>query len=180
MRIFFGFLILGLFLTSPLESIFAYSRGICSGYGRGPHVSLHVSPGRRHNRGGGDDIIFLFMLSSTSTTIYCISIADDVDDGYDTRRRRRNRYSYINYDRLKEEGARGRGEYLTALSYAIGCSAAMADEFAMSVQKNYTALFKNSAEFQSEPFMAQLDQIISENPNLRAQCASDSAGVNRF
>jgi len=56
----------------------------------------------------------------------------------------------------------------------------MADEFAMSVQKNYTALFKNSAEFQSEPFMAQLDQIISENPNLRAQCASDSAGVNRF
>ncbi len=179
MRRLFGILILGLLLTSPLEPVFAYSRGICSGFGGGPHVRVHVSSGRRYNS-GNDDLVVLLMLSSTSTSIYCISIADDGYDNRGSSRSRRNRYSYINYDRLKEEGARGRGEYLAALSYSLGCSTAMVDEFAMSVQKNYTTLFKKTAKFQAEAFMAQLDQIISDNPNLRAQCTSDSTGVNRF
>ncbi len=174
-------LVLGLLVATPLDNVFAYSRGMCGGYGRGPHVNLHVSSGGRHRGGGrGDDIIILFMLSSTSTSIYCISFADDADDERGTNRSRRNRYSFINYDRLKEEGARGRGEYLTALSFALGCSAAMTDEFAIAVQQNYATLFQKPAGFQSDGFMTQLDRIISENPNLRARCTLDSAGVNRF
>lgn len=178
MRKTIGTLILLLILIGTFDSAYAYSRGICSGYGTG-RVHLHVSAGRRHNR-GGDDIILLFMLSSTSTSIYCISIADEADDEGRLRRSRRNRYSDINYDRLKEEGARGQGEYLAALSFSLGCPAAISDEFAASVQKNYSVLFKNPAEFQRDAFMSRLDQLISNNPNLRSQCTLDPAEINRF
>jgi len=179
MRILFGILILGLLFASPVDLVFARSRGICGGYG-GPHINVHAHTGRRHSGGRGDDLVFLLMLSSTSTTIYCISIADDEYDERNTRRSRRNRYSYINYDRLKEQGARGRGEYLTALSFSLGCPATAGDEFAEAVQKNYATLFKKSPEFQGDLFLTQLDQIISDNPRLRAQCTSDSASINRF
>ena len=180
MRLLFGILILGMLFASPIEEGFARSRGICGGYG-GPHVNVHAHTGRRHGGGGrGDELVMLLMLSSTSTTIYCISMADDEYDEYDTRRSRRNRYSQINYDRLKEQGARGQGEYLTALSFSLGCPASVGNEFAESVQKHYATLFKGSPDFQSEHFLTQLDQIISDNPRLRAQCTSDSAGINRF
>jgi hypothetical protein len=181
MRRLLGILILGLFFTGFFEPVFARSRGICSGYG-GPHLNVHTQSGYRRGGGGGggDELIMLLMLSSTSTTIYCISIAGDKVAERDTTRSRRNRYSSINYDRLQEQGARGRGEYLTALSYSLGCPATAAAEFGESVQKNYATLFKRSAEFEGERFLAQLDQIISDNPRLRAQCSSDAAGINRF
>ncbi len=180
MRYLFGILILGLLIASPMDPVFARSRGICSGYG-GPHVNVHAHTGGRRGRGGrGDELVFLLMLSSTSTTIYCISMADDEYDERDSRRRRRHRYSYINYDRLKEQGARGRGEYLAALSFSLGCPAGAGDEFAEAVQKNYATLFKKSPEFKGERFLTQLDQIISDSPSLHAQCTKNSAGINRL
>ncbi|NQU65092.1 MAG: DUF3015 family protein, partial [SAR324 cluster bacterium] len=163
-------LILGLVLNSAADSAFAYSRGVCGGYGS-PRVYLHVNAGPRHNRGGdGDKLILFFMLSSTSTSIYCISMADEEEDWNSSRRNRNNRYSYINYDRLQEESARGQGEYLAALSYALGCPAEVTTEFAASVQKNYLTLFKKSPEFQGETFMSHLDQLISDNPKLQSLC----------
>ncbi len=77
MRNLFGILILGLLIASPIDPVFARHRGICGGYG-GPHVNVHAHTGRRHGRGGrNDELVMLMMLSSTSTTIYCISMADD-------------------------------------------------------------------------------------------------------
>jgi|GEM_PF-2894294 len=170
-----GILILSLILCGSASSVAAYSRGICSGYGTG-RVHVHVNAGYRSNQ-RGNDLIFLLMISSTSTSIYCISVADDEDD-WDSNRR--NRYSYINYERLKEEGARGRGEYLAALSFYMGCPATAADEFGASVQQHYNQLFRSAAEFEAPVFMNRLDQLISGNQKLRAQCTPDPSGIRRF
>ncbi len=169
-------LFLGLLLFLAAEDVSAYSRGICSGYGSG-YTHVHVSPGRRYDR-QSNDLIVLMMLSSTSTTIYCISIADREED-WDRPRRDRSRYSLINYDRLREEGARGRGEYLTALSFYMGCPATATQKFAGSVQRKYSQLFLPPQEFRPDTFMAKLEGIISENPVLRTQCRQVSSGAGR-
>ena len=156
---------IGTVLLATAGEVSASMRGICRGYGTG-RVHVHVHSGSRY-RGGGDDLIFLLMISSTSTSIYCISIADEEEDW---RRSRRQRYSLINYERLKEEGARGRGEYLAALSYTMGCDSTVRGEFASSIQKTYGSLFKPSGEFRVKGFMDRLEEMISENPKLRSGC----------
>ena len=169
-------MLLGLLLFPAADDVSAYSRSICSGYGSG-YTHVHVSPGRRYDR-QSNDLIFLVMLSSTSTTIYCISIADREED-WGRSRRGRSRYSLINYDRLREEGARGRGEYLSALSFYMGCPSSVTDEFADAMQRQYSRLFRPPQEFKPDTFMAELEGIISENPALRAQCTQSSSGAGR-
>lgn len=164
-------LIMGLVAAVIPSDLSAYSRGICSGYGGGPRVHVHVHGGSRYNQ-RGNDLVLLLMLSSTSTSIYCISIADEEEEWRGSRRRR---YSLINYDRLKEEGARGRGEYLTALSFHMGCPSTVTDDFAAAVQQQYRTVFKASSDFQIDHFMNQLEGIISDNPKLRAACGSGSS-----
>lgn len=161
------FLFVGLLLVVDTGDLSASARGICRGFGGG-RVHLHLHAGPRYNR-RGDDLVFLLMLSSTSTSIYCISIADE-DDSWNRSPRRR--YSMINYERLKEEGARGRGEYIAALSFYMGCPADVTEEFAASVQANYQGLFRPPVEFKIDPFLERLGQIISDNPKLSRSCTA--------
>lgn len=161
-------MIAGFFLLVTAGDLAAYSRGICRGYGGGVHVRVYAGP-RYHSR--NDDLIILFMLSSTSTSIYCISIADE-EEGWQSSGHRR--YSLINYDRLKEEGARGRGEHLVALSYFLGCPADVGGDFAVSVQKNYRTLFTPSRDFQADRFMNRLKVMVLSDPILRSRCKAGS------
>ncbi len=172
------YLVLILIFILIAGDLSASSSGICRGFGSG-RVHVHVNAGRRHNS-RGDDLLFLLMVSSTSTSIYCISTADDEDEWSSSQSRRRSRYSYINYDRLKEEGARGRGEYLAALSYYMGCPTTVTGEFGASVQKKYRILFGPSNEFQGDGFLDQLAGMISENPTLRTSCVSALTDTDRF
>jgi len=144
------------------------ARGICSSRGGG-HVNVHYG---NYGRGGNmDDLMMLFMLSSTSTTIYCISFDDD-SIWYDSKNRRRSQYSQLNYDQLKEDGARGKGEHLAVLSRFLGCPASSQQHFSSLVQKNYRNLFAAEKKSHSnKELILRLEVMIQKDATLNETCS---------
>lgn len=151
----------------------AYARDICYGYGTGRvHVHLHAGP-RYHRQ--DNELVFLLLLSSTSTSIYCLAVADDEEQRRYTRRRR---FSHLNYEQLRHDGARGQGEYLAALSSLMGCPPERLPEFGASVQKRYPILFPAADTFEAAGFINQLQTMIADTPRLKAACRPDSIIVH--
>lgn len=161
-----GFLFLFLLLML-IEGTTLLARGICNSRGGG-HVNVHYHGyyGRKSNM---DDIMMLFMLSSTSTTIYCISFDDD-ELWYDSKKRRRSQYSQLNYEQLKEDGARGSGEHLAVLSGFLGCPVSSQKYFSSVVQQNYQDLFPPEKNRGKKVLLLKLGTMIQTDINLRKVC----------
>lgn len=66
-------------------------------------------------------------------------------------------YATINLENLKEDMARGRGEYLTSLGVLLGMPAADHSEFARFIRDHYRQLVL-SAEVQPEAIIATLSR----------------------
>ena len=149
---------------------FAYSRGICSS--RGPSVHFHVHGRYRGTHSQNDDLFFLFMLSSTSTTIYCLTLADEEEGWRQKRYRDRRRYSSINFKYIQEQSAQGKGEYLASLAHLHGCDDQSIKPFSKTLQTNYKTLFPGTGKTESNPdlFLKRLHKIIQDTPVLGESC----------
>lgn len=156
---------LGLSLVVDIE---AYSSGICSGAGPG-RIQYHMQVGGRRSR-QHDDFVALLLLSSTSTTIYCMTLADEEENWRSSRYQQKRRFSALNYESLQEESAKGRGEYLTALAYFFGCTDSSISQFSAAIQADYNQLFPTSPNPDIETFMLKLDDMIQQNVTLKKEC----------
>ncbi len=144
-----------------------YAGNICDGLGNsrvGGHVHFGTPP--------KDDLVFLLLLSSTSTTIYCITHNEE-------REKRRyslnlENYSETNFAQLMEEGAKGGGEHLIALSALMGCPPKVQRQFFSAIQENYKELFSAKSTIKAETFLPQLTQLIQDNPTLFLHCQHNS------
>jgi len=160
-------LCLGLTLSQDLA---AYARSICDSGGSG-RVHFHVHVGYRYDR-RGDEMLMLFMLSSTSTTTYCLSIADEEQDRYRSARSERRRYSYLNYEAIREDVARGGGEHLNTLARLLGCPTERIPGVAQLTQKNYRLLFRETSEEAAEQLIPRIGELVGQDPDLKEACRS--------
>ncbi|MCP4749549.1 MAG: DUF3015 domain-containing protein [Proteobacteria bacterium] len=143
----------------------AYSRSLCSGLYVGGNIRMPAGSGGR-----GDELAALFLISTTSTTIYCISFDSEQRQAANTDSQRRWRYSFRNFPSLREEGAKGKGEHLNALAALYGCPSHTRADFAAEIQSHYRILFEDSSEREKERLVPKLDRMILGNQELKEKC----------
>lgn len=153
--------------ASILVSGSVHGRGICEsgGYHSGPRVNVHVGYG--HRSGNADELLLLLLFSSTSTTIYCISEENE-------RRKRHSKnleeYTTTNYAKLMEEGAKGEGEHLFALTQLFGCNSTVKDRFFELVQSQFEQLFSDETENEKNTFAEKMATTINNDQILSTNC----------
>lgn len=73
-------------------------------------------------------------------------------------------YAEANFDNLKQDMAKGQGEYLSTLAALIGVDAADQDAFAALTKQRFSALV--GPEVTSGEFLARLDEEMAATPAL--------------
>lgn len=74
-----------------------------------------------------------------------------------------------NFDRLSQDMASGRGEYVDAMADLMGCQSSAYPAFAHMAQQTYGKIFTSNANATS--VLANLKSEINARPRLAAQCA---------
>ncbi|HUJ79777.1 MAG TPA: DUF3015 family protein [Nitrospiria bacterium] len=82
-----------------------------------------------------------------------------------------NAFAELNLDHLRQEMARGQGEYLASFASLIGVKADRRSEFFALTQETYSTLFK-SEQTTAREMLAALDQELAAHPGLVAQASS--------
>ncbi len=75
-------------------------------------------------------------------------------------------FAAVNFDRLKEDMARGSGEHLTAFAHLLGIKETHKSEFFAFTKHNYPTLF-GSEPTTSEVMLARLDTELNAHPAWR-------------
>ena len=140
------------------------ARSFCDGFGG--NVGVNGNIGGSMN----DDAIMLLLLSSTSTTIYCVSI----EEKRENRRTSLNleHYSETNFAKLMEEGAKGGGEHLGALGVLMGCPPEAQTDFSQTIQDHFSDLFQAESPTREQQFLNHLSQLIQDHSTLKSDCFS--------
>jgi hypothetical protein len=76
-----------------------------------------------------------------------------------------NAFAEVNLDHLRQEMARGQGEYLASFAALIGVKADRRNDFYALTQEQYSSLFKSEQTTAHEMLVA-LDQVLSAHPGL--------------
>ena len=93
-------------------------------------------------------------------------------DGVVKGEKRREVYASVNLQKLSQEMAQGRGEYLDAFAALSGCrNQASRDAFARFAQNRYGSLF-TSEETDSVALLRNVDAQMASDPALSKACAS--------
>ncbi|HTP42174.1 MAG TPA: DUF3015 domain-containing protein [Nitrospiria bacterium] len=82
-----------------------------------------------------------------------------------------NAFAEINLDHLRQEMARGQGEYLASFASLIGVPADRRNDFYALTQENYSTLFKSERTTAHE-MLAALEQELAAHPGLVVQASS--------
>jgi hypothetical protein len=75
-------------------------------------------------------------------------------------------FASVNYDRLKEDMARGGGEHLTAFAHLLGINETHQPEFFKVTKQNYSELFSPEPTT-SEDMLARLETELIAHPTWR-------------
>ncbi len=87
------------------------------------------------------------------------------NDGVVASNQKVNVFADANLDRLRQEMAQGRGEYLASLATLIGVPAERHSDFFALTQEKYSTLFK-SEQTTSNELLVALNQELSSHPEL--------------
>jgi len=93
------------------------------------------------------------------------------NDGVFVSNQKVNAFAEVNLDHLRQEMARGQGEYLASFASLLGVPADRRNDFYALTQETYSALFK-SEQTTAHEMLAALDQELSAHPGLVVQPSS--------
>lgn len=79
-------------------------------------------------------------------------------------------FATMNYFELKNEIAKGNGEYLSAFAYTVGCSAQAQGKLNGHLRQKFKALYPN-AKVQPENVLLEVYKTILSDENLTRQCS---------
>jgi len=117
--------------------------------------------------------VFAATTNQTGFQTFAISFGTSgcTNDGVFVSNQKVNAFAEINLDHLRQDMARGQGEYLASFAALIGVKADRRNDFYALTQENFSTLFKSDRTTAQE-MLAALNQELAAHPGLVVQASS--------